>query len=133
MESSFYERVIKPSEDAEQYVKDIGGLPEITASAETLFDVLDQTRKEIEEAEFAPSRFPTQATPSQIELINGPGSASLSPLYRRAIEDGGLAGAKRFELETRLVDIQSHLSRTLWHLTHLRAEIKVSKTEFDAE
>jgi len=36
MVDPFYERVVRPSEEAAQYVRDTGGLPEIQAAAEGL-------------------------------------------------------------------------------------------------
>ena len=56
----FEEHVLKSAKDAEAFVAETGGLPEIDRATADLRVALDQTRNEIETAEFA-SRFPNPA------------------------------------------------------------------------
>ena len=124
--STFYERVIKPAQDAEAYVAEKGGLPEITAAAHGLTVALDQTREEILGATFA-SRFLREPNDMLRSALD---DGNLSPTTRHAVEAEGEAGLKRSELLTRHTAICSDITHALSHLVELRAELVISQEEF---
>lgn len=132
MSDSSYERVIRPSEEAEQFIKDTGGLPEIVAAAEGLFAAIEQTRGEIEGAVFAEDRFSTELTPDDKNRIEAT-ATKLSPRMQYALEDEGTAGAKREQLTIRLEQVANQVYQTVRNFLELRTDLVVSQQNFDQE
>jgi|SRR3989344_2160215 len=121
----FEEHVLKSAKDAEAFVAETGGLPEIDRATADLRVALDQTRNEIETAEFA-SRFPNP--PSEFFRTMSE-EAGLTWNAKAAIEEEGEAGLKRESLKARHLKIENDLLRLIGDLVELRTDLKVSQIE----
>jgi hypothetical protein len=111
---------------AEEFIHETGGLPEIMAAAEGLFAAIEQTRDEITNATFAPSRFPTELDGAAQNRLETYGS-DFSPMMRMAIDDEGQAGAKRFQLQHWLTALEGDAHKLIQDLLGLRTDLVVSQ------
>ncbi len=127
MSSQFYDRVVGPAQAADVYIAELGGLPVITAAAENLRRVLDQTREEIETATFADRflDFPNDMLRQEIER------GRYTPDTKAAVEAEGEKGLKRAQLRAGYRTVEGELNLGLSHLVALRADLVISQTDFD--
>lgn len=117
--------VLESQRQAEAFIAETGGLPEITRAAQDLRDALDQTRGEIAEATFA-SRFPNPPG----DYFNATRArTNFSPRTSQLVAIEGEAGAKRSELEHGLEAIELDLFSLINRLVELRCNLIVSQTE----
>jgi hypothetical protein len=127
--TDFFELSIEAKANADRFVNDTGGLPEIWRASADLRTALDRTRQEIAGAIFAPNRFP--ARPISPERQYEEGSQILPngtpPGLRSAVVREGASGAKRYSLETDLTRIEHGLSMLLHELVILRTDLVVSQ------
>jgi hypothetical protein len=121
--SDFYERVIKPSMDAEARIAELGGLPEITAAAGGLKEAIDHTRVEIEDADFASRFLPTRGE-NFVEMTKA------NPITRLAVEQEGERGLKREQLRHDLMGVEADVMSAIHRLVQLRADLAISQIEF---
>ena len=122
----FKDHVVKPAREADQYVAEIGGLPEISRASLDLRAAVDKTGLEIDSAQFA-SRFATE--PSEY-FRTMTASVTFTADTRRAIDEEGEAGLKRAELSARLMHVGNELTSLIHELVELRADLHISQQEF---
>lgn len=123
--TDFYEGVILPSQEADRFVAETGGLPEITRASKDLSTAIDQTREEIATAHFA-SRFP-EIPRDEFQIMLGGRSFSSMTVF--AIEDEGEAGLKRAHLMAELSAVEGGLTSLISRLVNLRTDLAVSQKE----
>lgn len=103
MSMTDFGEVLESRRQAEAFIADTGGLPEITRAAQDLRDALAQTRTEIAEATFA-SRFPNPPGNFFETMKN---SAGFAPRTKFLVAEEGEAGHKRAALESGLDSIEA--------------------------
>ena len=124
----FHEGVIRPAEEAEAYIAEKGGLPEITRASEDLRTAIDRTREEIASATFADRFKPVVSNNARnIGVLEGQG---LSLLSLSAAETDGERGMKRVQLEVDLSHAEMELFRLIDLLVRIRADLIISQEEF---
>ena len=119
------EQLGQASIDAEAYIHEAGSLPEIDSASADLRKAIDQTRLEIDGADFA-KRFPTEASDHFRTMLNLEG---LAPAVLAAIEREGEAGHKRAHLLASLDRIDSGLNSLIRALVEIRADLVTSQDE----
>jgi len=121
-----FNQSIAAHQASDAFVAETGGLPEISRASFDLRTAIEQTRTEVLEATFAPSRFPTTTSDFFNSMVDG---VHLSPRAKQAVAVEGEAGYKRSELEHDLLAIQAGLQSLISQLVDLRCNLKVSQTE----
>lgn len=120
-----YRDVIKPAQDFDAYIAELGDLPEISAAAQGLMAAIDLTEQEIANAVFA-TRFNRNLTNFHRNFLEDfPQSLILS----QALRAEGEAGIKRFSLEAQLRTVNSDLSNSISKLVAIRADLKLSQMD----
>lgn len=123
--SDFQDRVVKPIQEAEAHITELGILPEINEAAANLQMAIQQTGAEIAGATFA-ARFIREVDETKALEHS---QSTVSPMAREAIMSEGEAGLKRLELRTRLQTIEGVAFRALSDLIKLRADLKISQQD----
>ena len=130
--SSFNGRVIQPGLEADRWIAEIGGLPEITRAAADLQVALDQTAEEIRTAELA-GRFPNVSVANWEQFAEGRPLATvrgLSPAILSAGMKGGEAEMKRASLLLAHTALQDEMHGLIDKIVRLRADLKLAQEEF---
>lgn len=118
--------VVDPSQQAAATIAGVGGLPEITDAAANLVLAFEQTRQEIETADFA-SRFLRVPSDHFLAMVD---NARLSHEAVEAIAMEGEAGMKRSELRADLAAIEGGLTSLIRRFVELRADLCFAQEEF---
>lgn len=120
--------VLVPAQQADEFIANTGGLPEIARAASDLRAALEQTRNEIAAAKFA-DRFPLEAS-DWFSVVTGSGDQPLTYRAQEAVAKEGEAGYKRVALEVGVEQIEHQLFGLIGRLVEIRCDLIVSQQDF---
>ncbi len=125
---NFERDILAVGQQSRDFIAEAGGLPEVSRASIDFQSAIDQTRAEVEAAEFA-DRF-SRTCSDYFTSTTRAGDSPIAPRAEAAVTSEGEAGFKREALRAELDRIQHEIGSLVARLVEVRCDLIVSQQEF---